>query len=65
MEHEIYDPVEAGKINRLYYSGQNWYDRHCHVSLEHLRPGFIRITTREREHIYALFRAINRHGVEL
>ncbi len=65
MAHEISNLAESEKIRRLFHEAPNWYEFCCHVSLEYLHPGFISITTRERKHIYALFSAINRHGVKL
>lgn len=65
MAHEIYDLVESEKIRRLYYGNPNWYDLRCQVNWPYLHPGFISITTKEHVYIYALFDAINRHGVEL
>jgi hypothetical protein len=65
MAHEIFNLAESEKIRRLYNEGPNWYDYRCHASWKYLHPGFISITTREQKHIYALFSAINGHGVEL
>lgn len=64
MAHAISSLAESEKIRRLFHGSQNWYEFHCHVSLECLHPGFISITPKESRHIYALFSAINRHGVE-
>lgn len=65
ISFEIYNDRACYSISRLYFDTQHWTN--CMVSVfgGYLVPGFVDLSTAEREHILRVFNRINNHGLEL